>query len=179
MDAVEPKKAFRKKKSELDIREIPINQQTPLKMPPLHENVERASPIVVPEVALTKSDFDELAFNEEPVKILIHRGDNSKFRCTDYVAINGTAGEILFKNGWVPVGYFPRGVSFYTKRKYVGVLARAKQDNIRTDVIERDNEDPENYIEKTTISALSFSVMEDKNPRGSEWLELLVRENSQ
>lgn len=171
------KKAVRPSK-ETDTRQFAINQADPIKMPGLGEELKRESPIVVPEVPLSERDFDDLAFNEEPMKILIHRGDNSKFRCTDYIAINGIAGEILFKNGWVPVGYFPKGVSFYTKRKYVAVLARAKRDNVTTTVVERDNEDPENFIEKNTVQALSFSVLEDKNPRGGQWLELLVRENS-
>jgi hypothetical protein len=85
---------------------------------------------------------------------------------------------MLFKNGWVPIGYFPKGVSFITKRKYVERMALAKQDSIRTNVIERDNEDPQNFVERITTSVLSFSVLEDKNPKGAEWLTALIRQRA-
>ena len=150
-------------------------------MPPIDEEVERDPNVVIVEGPLPTRQLEELAFLEEPVKILIHKGgDKLSQRYTDYVAINGTPCEMLFKNGWVPMGYFPRGISFYTKRKYVGVLARAKRDAITSDYVMPSNlnEDPINSIETSTQSVLSFSVLEDKNPRGAEWLELLVRANN-
>lgn len=174
-----PKRAVRQKKHELDSRQFPINQRDPIKMPGLGQELDHPSNIVIAEGPLPMQQLEELAFMEEPVKILIHRGsDKLSMRVTDYIAINGIAGEILYKNGWIPVGYFPRGQSFYTKRKYVGVLARAKKDNITTNVIQRDGEDPENFTEVATQSILSFVVLEDKNPRGAEWLEALIRMNS-
>jgi len=173
-----PRKAVRIKR-ELDTREFKPNQRAALKMPAITEEIVRDSNIVLAEGPLPKNQLDELAFNEQPIKILIHKGgEKSQGRATDYIAINSIPGEILFKNGWVPMGYFPRGISFYTKRKYVTVLARAKKDSIETNVIQRDNEDPENFVERSTTSALSFSVLEDKDPRGAEWIELLVRANS-
>jgi len=76
------------------------------------------------------------------------------------------------------MGYLPRGRSIITKRKYVEVLARAKQDTVNTTVIERDNEDPQNFVERITTSTMSFTILQDKNPKGGEWLERLVRSRS-
>lgn len=174
----QPKRAVRQKKSELDSREFPINQRDRIIMPALGQDVDTSN-IVIAEGPLPMQQLEELAFMEEPVKILIHKGsDKLSMKVTDYVGINGTAGEILYRNGWIPVGYFPRGVSFYTKRKYLGVLARAKRDHITASFIERNNEDPENFVEVSTQSVLSFVVLEDKNPKGAVWLEALIRMNS-
>ena len=76
---------------------------------------------------------------------------------------------------WVPVGYLPVGTAITVKRKYVAVLAGAKRDTINTNVIERDNEDPQNHVERFTSAAALFSVIRDDNPRGSDWLIELHR----
>lgn len=171
------RKSKLKRLSELDSRSIETEQKDPLKMPPLGESVQHPSTIVTPLDKPLNSEFlAEIAFAEEPIKILIHRSvEKFASSTTDYIAINGTPAEMLFKNGWVPMGYLPRGVSFITKRKYVEVLARAKQDTVNTQVIERDNEDPQNFVERVTTSVMSFTVLEDKNPKGTEWLTRLVR----
>jgi len=165
------------RKSELDSRSIPIPQKERIEMPPIHEAVERDPEIVIPETPLIKGDFDKLAFAEEPVTILIHRsGEKFAPRTTDYVGVNGRPAEMLFKNGWIPMGYLPRGISITVKRKAVEVLARSKQDHVTTTVVERDNEDPKNFVERSTVSLTSFSMIEDKNPLGAEWLAQLLRQ---
>lgn len=164
------------RKSELDTRSVKTPQKAPLRMPPIGEDVVREPDRILPvDKPMTKSEFDALAFAEEPVMILIHRS-TEKFsaRCTDFIAINGTKGEMLFKNGWVQMGYFPRGVPVVTKRKYIEVLARARNESIATQVIEHDNEDPQNNVERNVTHIASFSVLEDKNPLGAEWLVRLL-----
>lgn len=168
-----------KRKSELSNMNFPIDQKATMEMPPIQEPVSREPDIIVAEAPIEKLEIDALAMAEEPVEILIHRSVE-KFSppTTDYIAINGVPAEMLFKNGWVRMGYLPRGRSIVTKRKYVEVLARAKQDAINTTVIERDNEDPVNYIERITTSTMSFTVISDKNPKAHDWLEQLVRTRS-
>ena len=178
----EPTPIVRKKKnlrmSELDTRSLEIGQKPILEMPAIDEAVEHESVIVPAEDALLSDSLERLAFAEEPVTILIHRsGEKFAPRSTDFIGINGKGAEMLFKNGWVPIGYLPRGQSVTTKRKYVEVLARAKQDHVTTQVIERDNEDPQNFIERSTTSLASFYMIEDKNPKGVEWLSQLLRQN--
>ena len=168
-----------KAKSELTNQNFPIDQKPAMVMPPIDEPVEREPDIIVAMDPLEKSTLDALAMAEDPITILIHRSVE-KFSppTTDYIAINGIPAEQLFRNGWVRMGYLPRGKSLITKRKYVEVLARAKQDAINTTVIERDNEDPQNFVERITTSTMSFTILEDKNPKGAEWLERLVRSRS-
>jgi hypothetical protein len=111
---------------------------------------------------------------------LIHRSIDPKFspNCTDYIAVNGVAAEMLFKNGWIKLGYLPRGIPFYTKRKYVEVIAKSKMTQWSTRVEEKVNEDPMNYTDPVTSATLAFSVLEDKNPKGAEWLVTLLRQES-
>lgn len=167
-----------KRASEFDSRSVKIEQKASIEQPPIDQPMERPSTIVQVDKTISELDVAKIQFSEDPVKILIHRNPDPKFSpgCTDYIAVNGTPAEILFKNGWVRMGYLPRGVSFYTKRKYVEVLARAKQDAIHTNVVERDNEEPQNFTERVTTSVMAFSVLEDKNPAGAAWLEELIRQ---
>jgi len=165
------------RKSELDSRSVAIPQKEKLEMPPIDEEVERESLVITPETPLIKDDFDKLAFAEEAITILIHRsGEKFAPRTTDFVGVNGKPAEMLFKNGWIPMGYLPRGISIVTKRKVVEVLARSKQDHVTTTVVERDNEDPKNFVERSTVSTTSFSVLHDPNPMGGEWLSQLLRQ---
>lgn len=166
-----------KRLSELDTRAIEIPQKPTIAMPPIDEDVERESNIVLPEGPLMKSDMDKLAFAEEPVTILIHRsGEKFAPRSTDYIGVNGKGAEMLFKNGWVPIGYLPRGQSVTTKRKYVEVLARSKMDHVTTTVVQHSNEDPQNLIEFSTVSTCAFTMIHDANPLGVEWLSQLIRQ---
>ena len=161
------------RKKELESSDIKLTQKDPIVVPGLGEALIRGGESVghdQPDFRRTRDE--ELIFNEEPVRILIHRGqEKTASKTTDYIAINGVAAEVYFKNGWVPIGYLPKGVAFTTKRKYLAVIAGAKVEQIGTTVIERDNEDPTNMIERTVTSPLPFVVIEDKNPRGAEWLQ--------
>jgi len=164
--------------SELDSRSVEIPQKERIVLPPISESVEREEPIILPEAPLVKGDLDKLAFAEEPITILIHRsGERFAPRCTDYIGVNGKGAEMLFKNGWVPIGYLPRGQSIVTKRKYVEVLARAKQDNVNSNYTRsNESEDPVNFIDRSTVSLCAFSVIKDENPLGAEWLSQLLRQ---
>lgn len=166
-----------KRASELDSRSVDIPQKPTIAMPPITESIERESPIVQVETPLLKSDLDQLAFAEEPMTILIHRsGEKFAPRSTDLVSVNGKWAEMLFKNGWVPIGYLPRGQAITVKRKYVEVLARSKQDHVRADYSETPGQDPNNFIDRSTVSTCAFSVILDANPLGVEWLSQLLRQ---
>jgi hypothetical protein len=89
--------------------------------------------------------------------------------------VNGKGAEVLVNGKWVEFGYLPVSQMLTTKRKYVEVLLRSKRDSVNTNVIERDNEDPQNIIERSTTSTALFSIIEDRNPRGAEWATELRR----
>ena len=78
-------------------------------------------------------------------------------------------------NKWVEFGYLPVSKQLTIKRKYVEVLLRSKRDSVQTNVIERDNEDPRNLVERSTSSTALFSIIEDRNPKGAEWATELRR----
>jgi hypothetical protein len=169
---------IRKSRGPKRMRDFETQDHLPEQKPLIGEDNVRTSTIVHPETPLVKKDFEKLAFAEEPVTILIHRsGEKFSPNCTDLISVNGRHAEVLFSNGWVPVGYLPRGKSITVKRKVVEVLARSKQDHVKTVVIERDNEDPRNYVERATINTMPFQMIEDKNPLGVEWLSQLLRMN--
>jgi hypothetical protein len=147
----------------------------------LHEAITRDPDIIIADAAtMAKKDYyEQLAFNEEPVTILIHRsGEKNAGHSTDLVAVNNIKAEVLFeKNGWVQVGWLPRGVQLTTKRKYVERLAEAKVDDITTRSGKVGDERPENIIDRSTRAVNAFSIIYDANPRGIEWRERLFAQH--
>ena len=164
-------------KQERDSREQIPAQPSVLK-PDLSNRQETILPMDRP---LMKDEADALAFNEEVLRILIHRSEEEDFSAnvTDFIAVNGIKAEVIMHDGhWLALGYLPKGVPIYTKRKYVEQLARAKMDKIKTRVEEvNDGAGPggrENHTDRFTKATCAFSVLEDKNPKGGEWLSRLL-----
>jgi len=122
----------------------------------------------------SKEYLDELAFNEEPVTIRLEPSTDKNASTRFPVWVNGKPGEIYQRGKWEEIGYFPTGTPFVTKRKYLAVIVGAKIDNItHHDEAIVDN----NVIRRFTSALHSFSVIEDKNPKGHEWLTRLLRAN--
>lgn len=161
-----------------DSESVKPAQKPAIVMPPIDQPYEAEPDIVIPDLGMLKKEqLDRLRFNEEPVTIFIHRsGERNASKVTDLVAVNGIKAEVLFKNGWVQIGWLPRGVTLTTKRKYVEQLAHSKVDEIRTDTGKVGEENPRNVIERSTRAVCSFSVVHDPNPRGSDWLESILRQ---
>jgi len=160
----------RKNRRELHVGDIPIEQKADILDIHDHE-----SDVIVAHT-VEKSDYlDELTFNEEPVTIRLEPSAE-KF-ASKWVPcwVNGKGAEVLVNGKWVEFGYLPVSQMLTTKRKYVEVLLRSKRDSVNTNVIERDNEDPQNIIERSTTSTALFSIIEDRNPRGAEWATELRR----
>lgn len=141
----------------------------------------RSEAILPMDRPLMKDEAEALAFNEETVRILIHRSDDEDLasNVTDFIAVNGTKAEVIMHDGrWLALGYLPKGLPIYTKRKYVEQLARAKMDKVKTRIEDvTDSVGPggkENHVDRFTKAVAAFSVLEDKNPRGGEWLSRLL-----
>ena len=162
-----------KRSSDFDSRSIKINQPAPTIQPPITEQMSATPEILIID-QIKKVQADKLSFGEDPIKILIHRsGEKFSPMTTDLVAVNGIKAEMLFKNGWVQIGYLPRGQAFVTKRKYVEQIAHSTQLTVDTRVIERPGEDPINILDKVRTPVFAFSILEDKSPRAQEWIESL------
>lgn len=132
--------------------------------------------LVDPDI-LKKEYQDELRFNEEPVTIRIEPS-SEKNAAAHYPIWNNGKGAEVFQNGkWMEIGYLPVGRLLIVKRKVLAILVGSKIDRIETVVEEKHDQDPDNKIRRFTSPVHSFSVLEDKNPRGGAWLTELVRRN--
>lgn len=155
----------------LNTSDVKIEQKAPLV-----DGQDRGGEIVEADRSLLDGDYAErLAFMEEPVTIEIvpSGGDNPP---THYpVWVNGRGGEVLLGGQWVTMVYLPVGQPLTLKRKYVGVLAAAKADAVKTDVLDRHAENPRNIVHRTTSAACNFTILRDANPRGPAWLAELRR----
>lgn len=131
--------------------------------------------IVASPDALKKEYQAAIAFNEEPVKIRIERSSEKFAPKVIEVWCNGDGAEVLLNRRWVKVGFLPVGIPVVTKRKYVEILARSKHEAITTNSGKIDEHSERNDIERDLSSKSPFSVIEDRNPRGAEWLTNLVQ----
>lgn len=131
-----------------------------------------------PDIEIESNIYDAkeraaaLAFNEEPVTIIISQDNNPQNNPEPYVylSVNGRGAG---PNG---VPWVPRGVEITVKRMYVERLARARPSSY--DSVERQNAQGEKEVVYPRTSALKypFSVIEDKNPKGARWLSALLSE---
>lgn len=171
------RRATAKRAGEFHSEQVKPQSMDPVRMPELGAHLDHLSSPILPVTDFKKEYADRLAFDEEPLKILIHRsGEKKAPQTTDLVAINGIKAEILFKNGWVQIGYLPRGQAFMTKRKYVEQIARAKMVHVNHYVLNPEKERPDNMLEQVPTALMAFSVLSDQNPRGQEWLEKILYE---
>lgn len=147
--------------------DMPVGQQGAgvLHMPPLDQPIVRESIEIEPVTApLTKTDFDELMFMEELVKIRVEPLTEKNPRKIIDLYVNGKA-------EWVPVGR-----PWIMRRKFVEVLARSKPINVQTKHEQPEESlDPQNEVIRTTSAQFPFSVLED-TPRGIAWLNKLMAE---
>ncbi len=147
--------------------DMPVGQQGAgtLVMPPLDVAIERDSPEIEPVGAsLTKSDFDEVMFMEELVKIRIEPLTEKNPRKIIDLYVNGKA-------EWVPVGR-----PWIMRRKYVEVLARSKPISVQTKHEQPEEAlDPQNEVIRSSSAQFPFSVLQD-TPRGIAWLNKIMAE---
>ena len=116
-----------------------------------------------------------LAFAEEPIKIMISQSNEKNAPIVHDAWVNGKGAEVYMNGKWLELGYLPVGKIVITKRKYAEVFARSKIDAVTTEVIqEKDSE--QNIVNTRTSSKVPFSVLQDNNPLGAEWLQRLMME---
>ena len=122
----------------------------------------------------------ELAFMEEPVTIYIQQERSDNPPATYSCWVNGKGAEHLRDvNGvkkWMICGWLPVGVEVTTRRKYVEVLARSRRGSVKTDTQNPENQPNGGRITRRMSSEISFSIIEDKNPRGREWFSRIMME---
>ena len=159
-----------KRRREAHIGDTPIEQKADVVSIENHQQ-----DVIIADQMLNMDYLAELNFNEDPVTIRLEPS-SEKF-ASRWVPcwVNGKGAEVLLNGKWVEFGYLPVSKPLTIKRKYVEVLLRSKRDAIETNVVERDNEDPQNIVQRSTTSTALFSVIEDRNPKGAEWATELRR----
>jgi hypothetical protein len=134
-------------------------------------------PEIVRADTLDKDYADALAFAEEPVTIRLEPSTDKNAASFFPIWNNGKGCEVLIDDAWREMAYIPVGQVVTIKRKYLEIIVRAKIDTVATEVRELESETPNNVIKRFTSAVHSFSIIEDRNPRGAAWLTEIRRRN--
>jgi hypothetical protein len=166
---------------EVNTADIKIAQQAPINLAIADTSADRPSEIIKGDGAMAKKDFDELAFNEEPVTIVIEQSSEKNSPHSYYCAVNGKGAEVLINGRWCELAWLPVGQALTIKRKYVGVLLRAKTTRVETIVPNAGDSDLEKFpggkLMRFTSGLCTFSIVQDKNERGADWAMSLRQQN--
>ncbi len=119
---------------------------------------------------LVDGRLEALAFNEEPVEIMIYPSSEENAPLSVPVWVNGRGAEVLMQNKWYPMGHLPVGQRLVTRRKYAEVLLRAKRDKVSTEHQGTEVERPQNRVSRVSSAVANISVLRDDNPKGIEWM---------
>lgn len=149
----------------VDTEQFPIGQ-----MPDVSIDSPRESDIVAAD---STTVFDQLAFNEEPITILVEASGREDFPVPPQVSVNGVPAEVWDGRRWLKMGFFPLGQEITTKRKYAEVLVGSKPQTVRTKVEELASGQTRNMVSRVAHARFPFTVIEDRNPNGRAWLQEL------
>jgi hypothetical protein len=160
-------------RQELHSDKLPIEQKPPIAVNPSAYEGE----IVIGEKIGNADYVRELAFMEEPVTIRLEPSSDKNAAMAFPIWVNGKPAEVFQNNRWDEIGYLPVGRVLVVKRKVLEVIIRAKTDTVHTEIRDMDQERPNNVVQRFTSPVHSFSVIEDRNPRGPAWITELRRRN--
>lgn len=152
-------------------REMHTDDVAMLNRPSIESREDLDREVVRAPKAIDKDYLDALAMAEEPVTIRIERSAEKFPAPVIDCWVNGKGAELLINGKWVETKAVPVGMPVTVKRKYVEVLVRARVDSIQTEVVERDNEDPRNFVHRSASQKAPLSILRDENPRAQEWLQ--------
>jgi len=113
----------------------------------------------------TDNDFvkatEMAAFMNEKVRIIVHATEIEGSLDVITPSVNGINQPVV------------RGVESVVKRKYVEALARARYTKVTQVMNPYEREKIKNV--ETTVLSYPFSVLEDRNPIGREWLKAILK----
>lgn len=169
----------RRQRRELATDDLEVGQKTNIIIDPNGSIDHESESLEALEqsVGLTMAYADALAFNEEPICIVIEKSNQKNPPKTVDCWVNGKGAEIFRDGKWNILGWLPVDVPIITRRKYVEVLARAKPDTINTEVDDETKATPRNEISRSTHTKYPFRVIQDKNPLGQAWLTECLMEH--
>lgn len=154
--------------------DFPVRQPPEIDASDLDKDpADRTPEVIVADKELTrdmagKDYLDDLAFAQEYVTIFLYRG-NEEY-APDYYPfwVNGKRVDVAVEK---PVRL---------RRMYVENIARCQPYKLRTKVVKPpDGSDQaiQNLWKREQVAAYPFEVIEDANPRGRAWLELIKRQS--
>lgn len=168
----------RRSRRELATPDMAMENPDPISMPGIDQDFDHPSEVVPATAEELQRDYaDKLSFNEEPVTIIVHGSNEKNAQIVHDVWVNGKGAEVFVGGRWVEFHCIPVGIEVTTKRKYVEVLARKKTMSVRTEVIKHQDSE-ENKVLRENVHGCPFSVVEDRNPRGRQWLQDIMRERA-
>lgn len=165
---------IRRARRELNSADIPVEQKDDILMqddaPIEHSRtIEHAHPD-----DLVNGMVEQLAFNEQPVSILIYPSREKNPPLVVDCWVNGRGAEVFVGGKWHEFNCLPINIEVTTKRKYVEALAMSKHDTIDTDVGSTMEENPHNRIRCMTSATVAFTVTKDASPHSAEWLRRIM-----
>jgi hypothetical protein len=110
---------------------------------------------------INQSKVELEAFMNEPVTIMVMSSGDENETDLIQVGVNGVT------------QFFRRDTPQTVKRKFVARLARAKKTDFRQTLDDRLGEKMNNFTRHHSLK-YPFSVIEDKNPKGSAWLTSIL-----
>jgi hypothetical protein len=150
----------------------------PEQMPPISDAASYDGDVVLTERTHNQDYLDELAFMEDPITIRLE--PSAERNAAKWLSIwcNGRGAEVLVNGQWLEFKHLPVSQVLTTKRKYVEIIIRAKVDTVTTpDMSESADRAEMNRLERFTTPIHSFSILEDRNPKGPAWMAELRRRN--
>jgi hypothetical protein len=152
----------RQTKSAVDSNSTDINQPSAIELPSTGDVAHSAIEIEKADGETLKHKAAALAFMEEPVDVVVHESTDP----------NAEPVVSVFNNGIVQ--HFVRGATQTVKRKYVEVLARAKQTSLNTGEVTDNSGGRAIRINRHRALRYPFSVVRDTNRKGPEWLKKVI-----
>jgi hypothetical protein len=113
---------------------------------------------LITEIGVINKDYlAQLAFMEEEITVMVHESADENADNPVTVGNNGTFRQ------------FFRGQPTRVKRKFVDSLI-VKSGRVATPETQNGAGERTRVIRQTSAQKYPFSIMEDKNPKGAEWL---------
>ena len=127
------------------------------------ENGEQTIEIVTGPKAMEAAEME--AFMNEKVNIIIHDSQSEDDLKVVVLSVNGINHPVM------------RGEETPVKRFFVESLARAKTTHNKQLPRTPENADRNDLIPRVSLS-YPFSIIEDRNPKGGQWLRAILGERS-
>lgn len=151
--------------------------QKPLRQDAAGDSIERGGDIARADASTLIDDYAErLAFNEDPITILLHPSRERNPPLVVDCWVNGRGAEVLVDGKWHQFGCLPINKPVTTRRKYVEVLCLSRTDTVQTDSGSTAEDHPHNRVVRHTSANHTFSVIRDDNPRGAAWLARVLNQ---